>query len=174
MASLPDIEVYNAAEDCRLEQVEKTKHIPGAVITLVIQPMSHSTIEACNARGGNPMGLDPRGQQCTFYHFLQNLQEYFLTVIPGLLAMTDWNNDEDETALLEASRQIIDRAETVAKKNDTFLGFKYLNYASKDQNPLASYGTENLAKLKSIASSFDPAGVFQRLQNDGFLISKVD
>ena len=51
--------------------------------------------------------------------------------------MTDWSNDEDETALLEASRQIIDRAETVAKKNGTFLGFKYLNYASKDQNPLA-------------------------------------
>lgn len=66
MTSLPDIEVYNAAEEARLQQLEKVKHIPGAVITMVIQPISHSTIEACRARGGNTLGLDPRSQQCKF------------------------------------------------------------------------------------------------------------
>lgn len=118
--------------------------------------------------------LTPEASSVFSQLFDEDSYEHFLIKIPGLLVMTDWINDEDETALLEASRQIIDRAETIAKKNDTLLGFKYLNYASKDQNPLASYGTENLAKLKFIASFLDPTGVFQRLQNDGFLISKAN
>lgn len=88
--------------------------------------------------------------------------------------MTDWSNSEDEAAMSEAGRQIVDCAEATARKNGTFLDFKYSNYASKDQNPLASYGEESLTRLKLIATSVDPTGVFQKLQNDGFLVSKID
>lgn len=48
------------------------------------------------------------------------------------------------------------------------------NDASRDQNPLASYGAANVAKLKAVARKYDPSQVFQKLQNDGFLLWKVD
>lgn len=70
MTSLPDVEVYKAAERTRLDQINAIKHSPGAVINTVIQPISSSTIEACNAREGNPLGLKPESQQCMYTPFL--------------------------------------------------------------------------------------------------------
>lgn len=71
MSSLPDLEVYQAAEKCRLQQVDSIKGIPGALLTMVIQPMSSSTIEACNAKGGTPLGLKAQSHQCMLHtsHF---------------------------------------------------------------------------------------------------------
>lgn len=37
----------------------------------------------------------------------------------------------------------------------------YSNYASRDQDPLASYGVENLQKPKDIAKKYDVDAVFQ-------------
>lgn len=53
------------------------------------------------------------------------------------------------------------------------LDFIFLNDASHDQNPLASYGTENLAKLREISRAYDPEQIFQKLQNGGFLLSRA-
>jgi len=41
--------------------------------------------------------------------------------------MTEWLNEEDEDTVREASRKIIHEAEAVAKRNRTFLEFKYSN-----------------------------------------------
>jgi FAD/FMN-containing dehydrogenase len=87
--------------------------------------------------------------------------------------MTDWSNPEDEETMREASRKILDRAEAVAKKNGTFMNFRYMNYASRDQDPLATYGPENLARLRSIAQRVDPEGVFQKLQHGGWLVTRA-
>jgi len=85
----------------------------------------------------------------------------------------DWSNPEDEAVVLEASRKIIDQAGTVGRKNETYLDFKYSNYCSRDQDPLASYGAESVSKLRSIVKEIDPRGVFQKLQNDGWLLSET-
>jgi hypothetical protein len=87
--------------------------------------------------------------------------------------MADWKNPEDEELVRNSVRKILDTAEKVSKKNGTYLPFVYANYASRDQDPLASYGTENLGKLKDIAKKYDPEAVFQTLQNGGWLVSKA-
>jgi hypothetical protein len=48
-----------------------------------------------------------------------------------------------------------------------------MNDASRDQSPLATYPSANLEKLKAVAAKYDSLRVFQNLQNDGFLLSKV-
>lgn len=48
-----------------------------------------------------------------------------------------------------------------------------LNYAAADQEPLQSYGPENVAKMREAAGKYDPRGVFQRLCPGGFKISAV-
>lgn len=67
----------------------------------------------------------------------------------------------------------MDVAEETAKKEGTFLSYKYVNYASRDQDALASYGSGNIEKLKEAAKKFDPSGVFQDLQAGGWLLSRV-
>lgn len=87
--------------------------------------------------------------------------------------MADWKHAKDEDIVREACREITETAERVAKKNGTYLPFVYSNYASRDQNPLASYGAENLAKLREIALRYDPQQIFQKLQNGGWLLSRA-
>lgn len=64
MTSLPSLEVYQAADKARLEQEELLKDVEGLTIQMTIQPMSSATIRACDARGGNPLGLQAQGHQC--------------------------------------------------------------------------------------------------------------
>ena len=73
----------------------------------------------------------------------------------------------------EAVRKIVDAAESAAKRTGVYLPYKYSNYAARDQDPLASYGDENVRRLKEVARKYDPEGVFQELQNGGWLLSKV-
>jgi hypothetical protein len=49
----------------------------------------------------------------------------------------------------------------------------YLDYADTTQDPLKSYGSENVEKMKAAAKKYDPFGVFQDLVPGGFKISKV-
>lgn len=48
-----------------------------------------------------------------------------------------------------------------------------MNYDDKDQNPLESYGPENVAKIRAAAAKYDPDGIFQTLVPGGFKISGV-
>ncbi|OCK73798.1 6-hydroxy-D-nicotine oxidase [Lepidopterella palustris CBS 459.81] len=153
MSSLPDLDMYKAVEACRIEQIEVLKNVEGIILTMVIQPIASNAINASNANGGNPMGL-----------IAQNHQWF--------LVMADWKNAKDEELVRKSVRKILDTAEEVSKKNGTYLPFVYSNYASRDQDPLVSYGTENLQKLKDIAKKYDADSVFQNLQNGGWLVSK--
>ncbi|GMF77896.1 unnamed protein product [Aspergillus oryzae] len=78
-----------------------------------------------------------------------------------------------EERVREAVRKIVDVAESEAKQAGVHLPYLYSNYASRDQDPLASYGVENAKRLKEIALKYDPDGVFQKLQNGGWLLSSM-
>jgi hypothetical protein len=53
------------------------------------------------------------------------------------------------------------------------LEWRYLNYADKSQDPLASYGEENLRLMRQVAAKYDPEEVFQKLCPGGFKISET-
>lgn len=46
-----------------------------------------------------------------------------------------------------------------------------VNHASKFQDPIASYGKENKARLQRIAAEYDPTGVYQTLQPGYFKLN---
>ncbi|KAI1858095.1 uncharacterized protein JN550_012851 [Neoarthrinium moseri] len=54
------------------------------------------------------------------------------------------------------------------------LDWIYLNYADRSQDPLGSYGAENLRLLKEVAARYDPGRVFQTLCPGGFKLSVTD
>ncbi|KAF1850327.1 FAD-binding domain-containing protein [Cucurbitaria berberidis CBS 394.84] len=51
--------------------------------------------------------------------------------------------------------------------------WQFMNYADSYQNPLGSYGAENVAKIKAASAKYDPKGIFQTRCPGGFKISKL-
>lgn len=54
---------------------------------------------------------------------------------------------------------------------DLNLDWEYLNYANETQDPLGSYGAENIMKLREISQRYDPGQVFHRFCQGGFKLT---
>lgn len=50
---------------------------------------------------------------------------------------------------------------------DAWHPYVYLNYAAKEQEALASYGKENLERMRAVARDSDLEDVFQELISGG-------
>jgi hypothetical protein len=70
-------------------------------------------------------------------------------------------------------RQLITEFQTTAEARGKLLDFEFMNDAGYAQSPLRSYGKDSLDALKAAKEKWDPAAVFQKLQNSGFLLSRV-
>ncbi|OJJ62434.1 hypothetical protein ASPSYDRAFT_142902 [Aspergillus sydowii CBS 593.65] len=151
MSSRPSLTVYNAIEEARQEQLAALADLEGVVLTNVFQPMSSL---AMKQSANSPLGLDPVGQQ-------------------WFLATGDYKDPSHEPRVREALKRIVDVAEETAEKEGALVSYKYVNYASRDQDALASYGSGNIQRLKEVAMKYDPSGVFQDLQAGGWLLSRV-
>lgn len=75
-----------------------------------------------------------------------------------------WSNASDDERVLAAAQNIVDRSVAVACANGLDHPYLYQNYASYQQDVFASYGADNLAKLRSISTKYDPQRVWQKLQ----------
>ena len=60
------------------------------------------------------------------------------------------------------------KANEAARNMGLLHKFVYLNYANQVQDPISTYGRENVASLRAAATRYDPLGVFQRQVPGGF------
>lgn len=86
----------------------------------------------------------------------------------------DWQHAADDEAVRAVSIDTSSNWKNFGQQRGSYIPFLDMNDASREQNPLASYGSENVAKLKAVSQKYDAAQLFQKLQNDGFLLSRVD
>lgn len=125
----------------------------GLVYTLAYEPLpsvitSHG---AANASSPNAFGLDPDdGPQVIA---LQSIQ---------------WADATDDATINEAARSIWAQADELAVKMGLQRKWIYLNYADRDQDPIGSYGSENVGKLQAVSRKYDPTGLFQMNVPGGF------
>ena len=75
-----------------------------------------------------------------------------------------WSLEADDDAVMTAARNIIRRANSTAYAQNLGNRFLYQNYAALEQGVFASYGDENLQKLREVSRKYDPNGVWQKLQ----------
>ena len=61
-----------------------------------------------------------------------------------------------------------------AESIDATSPWVYINYADPSQNPLKSYGEENVAFMKGVSAKYDPGGVFQKKIASGFTLKDVN
>ena len=84
-----------------------------------------------------------------------------------------WQGAEQDALFQQAGADLVDRIRAYAVSIGADNPYLYLDYADVTQDPLASYGAENVKKMKAAAKKYDPEGVFQNLVPGGFKISKV-
>ncbi|KAF1980216.1 FAD-binding domain-containing protein [Bimuria novae-zelandiae CBS 107.79] len=146
-----DADLYKDVYAMWKETATALRASTGANMTFVLQPIPAAMAEASKAAGGNPMGTPAKTHQ------------WWTTLV-------DWTSAADDAAVRAAPMAVT----TAWKKNSAARGLDvphiFMNNASRDQNPLASYGAANVQKPKKIAEKSDPKRVFQDLQNGGFLL----
>lgn len=84
-----------------------------------------------------------------------------------------WQGANQDALFEAAGAELIKRIDDFAKSIGADNPYLYLDYADKTQDPLSSYGEENVKKMKAAAQKYDPTGVFQKLVPGGFKISQV-
>lgn len=91
----------------------------------------------------------------------------------GWTTLINWEKASDDEKVRSVSIETTAKWQQLGQERGLDLPFVFMNDASRDQNPLASYGQENLERLRQISLKYDEKQLFQKLQNDGFLLSKA-
>ncbi|KAF2688530.1 6-hydroxy-D-nicotine oxidase [Lentithecium fluviatile CBS 122367] len=77
-----------------------------------------------------------------------------------------------DTAAHDLTQSFGTGIEKLAQARNDHYRYQFMNDASYAQSPLRSYGPANWANMQAVSSAYDPAGIFQRLQYAGFLLSR--
>jgi hypothetical protein len=136
-------------------------------MTFVLQPIDAGLTAASNAAGGNPMGIPEKTHQCKFFLHSLSLQSNELL---GWTTLVDWTDAADDAEVRAVPIAVTEAWKQQSEQRGLDIPFIFTNDASRDQNPIASYGAANVQKLKEIAEKYDPGKVFQNQQNEGFLL----
>ena len=161
----PDAALY-AELHTILQNIAKA---PNVNLVFTFQPLGAPAVEKGIAKGGNVANIPAEQQSCTSPSTTPVIR---LTPL-GLGIMTQWTSDADDVEARSQIAQLIEELTAAAKKRGLLLDFLFQNDASYTQSPLRSYGDESLGFLNDMAEKYDPEGVFQKLQNSGFLISRA-
>ena len=91
----------------------------------------------------------------------------------GWTTLVDWQGADNDDAVRAVPIATTAKWKELSTQRGLDLPFLYMGDSSRDQDPIAGYGASNVAKLKATSKKYDPAQVFQTLQNDGFLVLKA-
>ncbi|KAM3426436.1 hypothetical protein NHJ13734_009465 [Beauveria thailandica] len=122
--------------------------------TYTLQHVPRNLVQRGAQAGGNPLGL------------LDGDQTWWTCLV-------DWKDAADDEEARSVSIETTEYWKQLSNAHGLDIPFIFMNDASRDQNPLASYGQANVARLKAVAHKYDPKDVFQNLQNGGFLLRKA-
>ncbi|KAF5012741.1 hypothetical protein FDECE_1215 [Fusarium decemcellulare] len=155
-----DTRIITKASELHDQLVEELKaFIPdGDFITqCLFQPLPALFGQRCVEAGGNVMGVERHESNGILF-------------LATVMARTPEQETFARPKVQAWIEQVREFAATIDGGN---LAWIYLNYADKSQDPLGSYGAENVRKMKDAAAKYDPQQVFQKLCPGGFKILDV-
>ncbi|KAF8531795.1 hypothetical protein BDD12DRAFT_869315 [Trichophaea hybrida] len=148
----PTPEVVQEMEKITKEVAEIVFTVPEFVIVLTLVPIGLSAVSAGKR---NILGLE-EGRR-------------YLSVSWNLML----GKEEDDEVVYSAIRSGKQKAEVYLKSNNHWAEWTYMNYAWAEQDPIGSYGGENMELLRRVAGGYDPDGVWEKLVKGGFKVPKA-
>lgn len=137
-----------------MDEVSTIKAVEGVLPSLIYQPITTAMTSHFSKNGGNALGFSDKDGPLN----LINVD-------------VSWSLASDDTAVLAAARNIVNRANATAYAQGLGHPYIYENYAALEQNVFQSYGATNFAKLKAVSTKYDPTGVWQKLQPGYFKLN---
>ena len=140
---------------------------------LAFSNTTHAVAGLENALLNQPVPLPLRKQSARRSNFTRNVVADLddSSTIPIILLMSlTWNNTSDDALVNSAAKAFIDTVEADARKENTYLAYKYINYADGSQDVYGGYETEYLERMREVSRKYDPSGVFQKSMPGGFKI----
>ncbi|KAF2103683.1 FAD-binding domain-containing protein [Rhizodiscina lignyota] len=125
---------------------EALAHIENLQLVLLIQPQPVST-------GKSSLGL-PAGET-----------DFVVTVLTAAYA-----NAADDDTVQKGMEDIVVKQEDLCRQKGLYIPYQYLNYADRSQDPIASYGKAEKARLQAVSKKYDLNGFFQSALPGGFKV----
>lgn len=119
----------------------------------VFQPLPTILFDHGVEKGGNVLGMDRQTENCVLF------QVFMVFTGAGLEA--------EARSRLVAYREAV-REQSV--RTGTDVEFAYLNYADKTQDPIGTYGEDNVAFLRNVSAKYDPDQILRERLPGGFKI----
>ncbi|KAL2838169.1 hypothetical protein BJY01DRAFT_220184 [Aspergillus pseudoustus] len=147
-----DREFLKEAWQIQLRWLRARRDVPGLVGVQVPMPITPNQVAQGIAKGGNALGLDSSDEGKS---------------IVVILMLLNFSNLEDLPRLRREHNALMEQLVALAKKRGIYHPYIMLTYSGAGQEAIASYGKENVARLRSVAKTYDPTRVFQRLVPGG-------
>ncbi|TGO19530.1 hypothetical protein BPAE_0340g00040 [Botrytis paeoniae] len=160
VSDVNDARIVAKASELHEKLVEEIKSfIPdGNFITqCLFQPLNKILGQRSAEAGGNVMGVEQQSEDGLLF-----------TIV--IMVKTE----EQEIWVYPKAKAWLQGVQEFAATIDGMLSWIFMNYADSSQNPLSSYGIENVKKMKEVAAKYDAEEVFQKLCPGGFKISEVE
>ncbi|KAF2647653.1 putative FAD-binding oxidoreductase [Lophiostoma macrostomum CBS 122681] len=125
------------------------KNTTAGFLAVVLQPVSASVARTGLEYQGNALGIPA-------------VDQTWLAVVTG------WWSKNDDARMHNAGDRIVDAISTTSQSRGKHIPYIFMNDASWDQDVLASYGGENVRRLKRVRRTYDPENVLQKLVPGGF------
>ncbi|KAF2015241.1 FAD-binding domain-containing protein [Aaosphaeria arxii CBS 175.79] len=125
--------------------------VVGLIFTCSFQPIPRTIYAKSAGTGGNVLGLE-------------RFDKDFINFLFSLSWQLPIDNARVEAALKTAEAAIVD----LAKRSGLYSEYVYLNYAAQWQEPVKSYGAQNVQFMRGVSKKYDPNGLFQKAVPGGF------
>lgn len=146
-----------------------------ANMTFTLQPIPVNLVDQGHAKGGNPLGLPRINHQCkNTVPMTDSIRSAEKPILLGWTTLVDWDNAKDDETVKAAAIATTNKWKELGEQRGSYIPFLFLNDGSRDQSSLSLYGSANIAKVKAVALKYDSSQLFQKLLNDGFLLSTID
>ncbi|ETS77958.1 hypothetical protein PFICI_10020 [Pestalotiopsis fici W106-1] len=133
----------------------KADQDPDFVNFVVIQSMPKVLFESSVNRGGNVTGMEREAGDAILYQMQHMVR-----------------NAEQEAAARKRLIPMRDALKQYSIDIGVDIEWQYLAYADGSQDPLSTYGPENIELMRNVATKYDPQGVFQSRVPGGFKLFK--
>ncbi|KAF2130675.1 FAD-binding domain-containing protein [Dothidotthia symphoricarpi CBS 119687] len=153
-----DIRIYQKIVELHEQLVNEWKADspdPNFITQCMFQSIATSFSQHSVAKGGNVLGLNRE-------------MDNVVMLLYDIAVMSP----ELEVLAREKLRKSGEAMKQYAASLNGLIDWTYMNYADSYQNPLGSYGLENVAKIRAAAAKYDPKQVFQTRAPGGFKISQ--
>lgn len=143
--------VIKAAYEAWNASVPSIRNVPNLTYALVLEPLPPAFYS--RHASTNSLGLEDR------------TDSLFITLVSAT-----WFTAEDDELVDSTAQSLLDSVKTAASKLGGLDPYVYLNYAGRNQDPIASYGKKSVEQLLNVRERVDPTLVFTKQVPGGYKI----